>query len=221
MTEVAAGPDRGGQSIALRRRRLIVGVTVVVGTTVLSVVLRLEPEDPRFHWGTAVAALVWFGGAALSGRPPVRGDGGARRAAALGVGIGAAAAVVCLLGGLVAAHIPLLRDPAEELLAHMGSAAFVVVVLALVNGVAEEFFFRGVLFDVLPARHAVVGSAAVYAVTTLASGVLLLPVAAVLLGLLTAELRRRTGGILAPVVTHLTWSSAMIVLLPPVLASGG
>ena len=54
----------------------------------------------------------------------------------------------------------------------------------------------------------------VYALTTVGAGIPLLVLAARLLGLLTALQRRVTGGILGPIVTHLTWSLGMLFLLP-------
>ena len=42
-----------------------------------------------------------------------------------------------------------------------------------------------------------------------------------LLGLITGLQRRVTGGVLAPIHTHITWSMGMLFLLPVVLATGG
>jgi membrane protease YdiL (CAAX protease family) len=42
----------------------------------------------------------------------------------------------------------------------------------------------------------------------------MLAFAAVLLGTLVGLQRRASGGILAPVLTHLTWSMTMLVALP-------
>ncbi len=55
---------------------------------------------------------------------------------------------------------------------------------------------------------------------TVFSGVPLLVLAALMLGALTALQRRATGGYLAPMVTHLTWSLGMLFLLPSALALG-
>jgi ABC-type proline/glycine betaine transport system permease subunit len=65
------------------------------------------------------------------------------------------------------------------------------------------------------------GSTALYAASTLFSGVLLLTFAAICLGLLTAAQRRVTGGVLGPIASHLTWSMGMLFLLPPVFSLGG
>lgn len=203
-----------------RRRRWIVLVTLVVGALTLAFTLRLEAGDDRFVAGAAWMAGVWAVGAVLSG--PLPGGDRGRRAAALGTGLlaGAGAVAVCAAGGLVVATVPALRGPAEQLLAHAGPDTTVVVALALVNGVAEELFFRGALFDAVPTRLAVPLTTGIYALTTVGSGVVLLTLAAVLLGAATALLRLRTGGLLAPVAMHLTWSLGMLLLLPTVLATG-
>ena len=52
-----------------------------------------------------------------------------------------------------------------------------------------------------------------------ASGIPLLVLAAAVLGLVVGLQRRVTGGILGPIVTHLTWSLGMLVLLPHALAA--
>ena len=52
---------------------------------------------------------------------------------------------------------------------------------------------------------------------TAAAGIPLLVLAAALLGLVVGLQRRVTGGILGPIITHLTWSLGMLFLLPPVL----
>ena len=42
--------------------------------------------------------------------------------------------------------------------------------------------------------------------------------AAFTLGLVLALQRRASGGILAPIITHVTWSLLMLFLLPPLFA---
>jgi membrane protease YdiL (CAAX protease family) len=126
-----------------------------------------------------------------------------------------------LAGGLVVAHLPALRDPVQHLLDHarLGSLPVVALITA-VNGIAEEMYFRGALFAAVGRRHAVVTTTVVYAVTTSGAGIPLLVLAAAALGLLTALQRRVTGGILGPVITHLTWSLGMLLLLPLTLRTG-
>jgi membrane protease YdiL (CAAX protease family) len=201
----------------MTRRRLVVLATLVVGTASLTLLLRLEPGDDRFAAGAAWAAAVWALGAVLAGPVAFEARGVAWRAVRLGALVGTAAVVTCIVGGLVAAHVPALRDPASALLDH---AEVAVVALALANAVAEELFFRGALYDAVPPRLAVATTTVVYAVTTLGSGVALLTVAAVVLGLVTALLRQATGGVLAPAAAHLTWSTGMLLVLPSILGNG-
>jgi uncharacterized protein len=202
------------------RRRWIALVTLLIGTGALIGLLRVDADDPRFALAAACVAAIWFGGGWLAGPPPVRGDVGARRAAGLGVGSGLLAAAVCLSAGFVAAHVAGLRDPAQDLLAHTATGTVAVFGVALLNGIAEELFFRGALYDALSPPYALLGSTGAYVLTTVGSGVLLLPAAALLLGLLTGWLRRVTGGVIAPAAAHLTWSLAMISVLPSVLSTG-
>jgi membrane protease YdiL (CAAX protease family) len=56
-----------------------------------------------------------------------------------------------------------------------------------------------------------------YAVTTAATGNVMLAFAAAVLGLVVGLERRASGGILAPAITHITWSLSMLLLLPPLL----
>jgi membrane protease YdiL (CAAX protease family) len=90
-----------------------------------------------------------------------------------------------------------------------------VVVITLVNGVAEELFFRGALYTALGGFHPVVVSTVLYIGATLASGNPMLGFAAILLGTVCALERRATGGVLAPVLTHLIWGLVMVLGLPP------
>jgi hypothetical protein len=135
--------------------------------------------------------------------------------------LGALLLAVFLAGGLVVARVAFLRDPVSELLDHarLGSLPLVALITA-VNGVAEELYFRGALYAAVGRHHAVLVTTVVYALTTVGTGIPLLVLAAAALGLLTALQRRVTGGVLGPVITHLTWSLGMLFLLPPVLETG-
>jgi membrane protease YdiL (CAAX protease family) len=217
--------DHTESDAAFRRRRLVAVVTLLVGTAVLTLALRIAPGDPAFYAATVGLALVWTVGAFASGplhlgRARTR-SGGDARPIVQSLALGALLLAVFLLGGLVIARIPLLRDPVTNLLDHarLGSLPVVALITA-VNGVSEELYFRGALYSAIGRRHAVLVTTVVYALTTVGSGIPLLVLAAALLGLLTGLQRRVTGGILGPVITHLTWSLGMLFLLPTVLSSG-
>ena len=134
--------------------------------------------------------------------------------------IGTLLLLVFLAGAVVVAQFAFLREPVDGLLdyARAGSLPLIALITA-VNGVAEELYFRGALFAAVGRRHAVLVTTLVYGAVTAASGIPLLVLAGLLLGLVVGLQRRVTGGILGPVVTHLTWSLGMLLVLPDVLAA--
>ncbi len=88
-----------------------------------------------------------------------------------------------------------------------------MLAITFFNGVVEELFFRGALYAALP-RNQVLITTVLYALTTVGSGIPLLVLAGTLIGLVTALQRRVTGGFLGPMITHVTWSTGMLLLLP-------
>jgi uncharacterized protein len=98
-----------------------------------------------------------------------------------------------------------------------GSLPLLVVITA-VNGIAEELFFRGAAYAAVT-RYPVPVTTVAYAIATLATGNVMLSFAAVLLGVVVGLQRRASGGILAPILTHVTWSLAMLFVLPAVFGS--
>ena len=97
-----------------------------------------------------------------------------------------------------------------------GLSAVVIVLIAVVNGVAEELFFRGALYTALGNFHPVAISTLLYVICTWASGNPMLGFAALILGTVCALERRATGGVLAPFLTHLVWGLIMVLALPPI-----
>jgi membrane protease YdiL (CAAX protease family) len=206
----------------LRRRRVVAAITTLVGAIALAVTLRVRPGDPAFfRLGFALAA-IWTFGAILSG-PLHLGSGRTRagrqsRPVVQSVALAVLLLLVFLAGAVVVARLPLLREPVLSLLDHARAGPLpLVMTLTVVNGVAEELFFRGALQPALPPAHAVAGTTALYGLTTVGSGVPLLVLAALALGLVTALQRRVTGGVLGPAITHVVWSTGMLLLLPPIL----
>ncbi len=57
----------------------------------------------------------------------------------------------------------------------------------------------------------------IYALVTIATGNSMLVFAAVLMGTLFGLQRRASGGIMAPMITHLIWSAIMLLALPPII----
>jgi membrane protease YdiL (CAAX protease family) len=62
-------------------------------------------------------------------------------------------------------------------------------------------------------------STMIYALATISGGNPVLVFAAVVLGAICGLQRRAGGGILAPALTHITWSMALLFALPPIFAS--
>ncbi|HEX5252498.1 MAG TPA: type II CAAX endopeptidase family protein [Mycobacterium sp.] len=203
----------------VRRRRVIVAITVVLGAAVLGFSLRRHPGDASFYWLTLVLAAVWTAGALVSGPLHLGGicwRGRNQRPVITGTTIGLLLGGAFVVGGLIVRQI----TPVSELItrvllyAHHGWYP-VIVAITLINGVAEEVFFRGALYTALGRYHPVVISTVLYTCATLASGNPMLGFAAIILGTVCAFERRATGGILAPVLTHLVWGLIMVLALPP------
>ena len=118
----------------------------------------------------------------------------------------------------MARRIPPLRRAITGVLshAHRGSTLSVVAT-TLVTGAAEEVFFRGVLYDAFGAR----GSTAGYVLSTTATRNPALVLASAAMGTLFALQRRRSGGVRAPMLTHVTWSALMLGFLPRLFPPDG
>ena len=218
--------DHSESDEAFRRRRVVAALTLVVGACVLAWALRITPGDSLFYVATLALALVWVLGAFASGRLHLgrahRRNGGSSRAVVQSLTLGLLLLAIFLVGAVAVARVPVLREPVDRLLAHAAYGSLsVVAVITAVNGVAEELYFRGALYAAIGRRRAVTISTLVYTLVTAAAGIPLLVLAAALLGVVTGLQRRVTGGILGPVVTHLTWSLGMLFLLPVVLDAAG
>ncbi|WP_051551593.1 CPBP family intramembrane glutamic endopeptidase [Nocardioides sp. URHA0020] len=182
---------------------------LVAGTVLLGVSFRIEPGSVWFYPSALALAAVWAVGALASGPVPL---GDRRVLPPLAVGV--LLAGVFVLGALIVRELSVLDDQVAAVTAYAvrGSGPLVAAV-TLVTGAGEELFFRGAVYDRFP-RRPVVATTAVYAVVTLATGNLALVLAAILLGLVVALVRRWSGGVLAPIVVHVTWSLVMLLALP-------
>lgn len=211
--------DHQQTDTAFLRRRIVVGVTLVVGAILLGVSLSVSPGDNAFYPLTIGLAATWIVGGFASGPlhlGRITFKGSMRRPIITPILIGLGAGAVFVVGGLIVRQIPPLAEFTENVLAHarFGSLALIVFI-TLLNGVAEEIFFRGALFAAIGRRKPVLISTLVYTVVTLASGNPMLAFAAITLGFVLALQRRASGGILAPILTHVAWSTVMVFALPP------
>lgn len=208
------------------RRRVVCIVALLGGAWLLHASLSLRSGDPLFYMATGALGLWWLIGGRSSG-PVVPGHARTRSGVGTSFGIvqslvwGLALLVLFLAGAVMVSRIPVLSMPVQQLLDHARRGSLpLVAVLTAFNGLGEEYFFRGALFQVVPKRHRILVSTLAYGMVTAFSGIPLLVLAALMLGALTALQRRATGGFLAPTVTHLTWSLGMLFLLPGALALG-
>lgn len=204
----------------VRRRRIVVVIVLILGATLLGVSLRSTPGDTAFFALTFSLAAVWAIGARLSGPLHlgcVTFRGRLRRPVLTGAGIGVALGVVFIVGGLVAREIGPVRDYIVQVLEYANyGALWLVVLITVINGVAEEMFFRGALYSSLGRFHPEVLSTIIYALAVSAAGNPMLGFAGIILGAVCAYERRITGGVLAPMLTHFFWGLVMVLALPPI-----
>jgi membrane protease YdiL (CAAX protease family) len=202
-----------------RRRRVVTGVTAA-GAGLLGVSLSTEPGSWQFYAATAGVAATWIAGGLASG-PLHLGwmqgrDDTLRRPVLTPVLTGVAAFGVFYGCALVVRQIPVLDRAIASVLAYADEGDDRLVLLtALANGAAEEVFFRGALYAAIGQQHPVALSTGAYALATVPTRNPALVLAATVMGTLLAAQRRASGGIQAPVLTHLTWSTLMLRYLPP------
>ncbi|OBA57403.1 abortive infection protein [Mycobacterium sp. 1100029.7] len=203
----------------VRRRRVVVTITLVVGAAVLGYSLRRAPGESSFYWLTLVLAAVWIVGAWLSGPLHLGGicwRGRNQRPVISGTAIGLLLGGVFVVGGLIAREIPPVAALIARVLQYASHGSFWLVVgITLINGIAEEMFFRGALYTALGRLAPVVISTVLYIAATMASGNPMLGFAAIILGTVCALERRASGGVLAPILTHFFWGLIMVLVLPP------
>ena len=201
-------------------RKVVTAVFVVIGAACLGWSLQIDPGNSTFYVATLVLAGIWTVGAFASGplylgrfaRAGSHDD--LRRPVAGAIALGLLLAGVFVVGGLVVRQIPVIDRQVSSVLDHADQGVTpILLLITVVNGVAEELFFRGALYAAVP-RHPVVWSTVAYVVATLATGNFMLAFAAILLGVVVGLERRASGGILAPILTHVTWSTVMLFALP-------
>ena len=180
----------------------------------------------RFYLLTASLAGTWAGGALGAGPGPWRGDdrraGTARTARAtivVAVLTGGATFAVFYGAARAARRCPALRRAIASVLRYADNGSTpLVVLIAAGSGVAEELFFRGALWSgPRPLRATTLA----YAASTAATGNPALALAGLATSVVFGWQRAATGGVLAPAVTHVTWSLLMLRYLPPLFRDAG
>jgi len=204
----------------IRRRRVVVAIVLVIGAVLLGYSLALPPGDASFYWLTLALAAVWAVGSFLSGPLHlgcIRFRGRNQRPWITGTGVGLLLGVVFIVGGLIAREIPPVREYITRVLEFADYGPLLLVTfITVVNGVAEEMFFRGALYTALGRFRPALVSTVLYVIATgVATGNPMLGFAAIVLGTVCAIERRVTGGVLAPMLTHFFWGLVLVLALPP------
>jgi membrane protease YdiL (CAAX protease family) len=201
--------------MSLRRRRQIVAVVSLAGATLLGASLSTQPGSKRFYTMTFGVAATWLGGALVTG--PIRLG---RRNIVAPVALGAGTFAAFYATALVCRRVPILNRAIAGVLQYENKGSTDLVLLTtLANGLAEEVFFRGALYEAAGGNRPVVLSTTAYALATTATRNPALVLASIVMGTLFGLQRRASNGIQAPVITHLTWSALMLRFLPPLFRS--
>lgn len=199
-----------------RRRVLLTLATLVAGTVLLAFTLHARQGSTAFVVLGVATAAAWVLGALAAAPVPLLPDRARSgrivvQAAALGV----ASFAVFAAAYQATKHVPVLSGALHSVLGKADAAPRpVVLAVTLVNGLAEEVFFRGALLAGLAVRRPAVVAGLLYVAATAATGNLALVIAAVVMGTIFVRERLTSGGVLAPIVTHLTWSTLMLLALP-------
>lgn len=211
--------DHWESDAAFRRRRRVVAATSLAGAGVLGASLSTRPNSTAFYGLSLGTAATWVIGGLTSGRLHLgwmqHGDG-LRRPVVTPVLTGVGAFGAFYACALVARRIPVLDRAISRVLqyADQGSGPLVLFT-TLANGAAEEVFFRGALYAAVGVKRPVAASTGVYMLATVATRNPALVLASGVMGALFGLQRRSSGGIQAPLLTHLTWSTLMLRYLPP------
>ena len=206
-----APPARG-------RRGPVLAATGIGGAALLGMSLSAKPASPQFYLLTTGLAGTWATGALSTGRPPLRRPGGRRDAFLMAGSVLTGAAAFGLFYGAarLAQHIPPLSRAIGNVLDYAdGGAKPLVLLTASANAVAEELYFHGALWPATQQSHPITTTTLAYAATTAATRNPALVLAGIATSVLFGFQRRTTGGILAPALSHVTWSLLMLTYLPP------
>jgi hypothetical protein len=215
--------DHRESDAAFRRRRRVTAGVSVAGAGLLGVSLSQKPDSRSFYALTLGVAGTWLAGGLASGplhlgwvQTP---EATLRRPLLTPVIAGVGAFGLFYAAALGVRRVPPLDAAVSRILryAQQGDPALVLTT-TLANGIAEEVFFRGALYAAVGVDGPVLTSSAVYSLATVATRNPALVLASVPMGVLFALQRRASGGIQAPIISHVTWSVLMLRFLPPLFA---
>jgi CAAX protease family protein len=214
-----APPAHAEPAVRARCRR-VVTTTGVGGAGLLGISLSTKAGSSQFYLLTMGLAGTWAAGALSSGPLPLnrtQGQDGAQRCPVVMPVLTAAAAFGLFYGAAqLARHIPPLNRAIGSVLRYADDGSTPLVLLtACANALAEELFFRGALWSLVQDSHPLAKTTLAYAATTAATRNPALVLAGIATSVLFGLQRRTSGGILAPALTHLTWSLLMLRYLPP------
>jgi membrane protease YdiL (CAAX protease family) len=223
-------PPRPGQLAAARaepaagraRPRRVITATGLAGAGLLAASLSVRAGSRQFYLLTTALAGTWAGGALAAGplpwaRTPDHGNM-PHRLAVMPMLTGAGAFGLFYGAGRLARHIPVLNHAITAVLGYAEEGpAPLVLLTASANAVAEELFFRGALWSLTEQAqaHPLATTTLAYTATTAVTRNPALTIAGAATSVLFGLHRRASGGVLAPVITHLTWSLLMLHYLPP------
>lgn len=205
----------------LRRRQVVTVCVAAVGAVVLGLSLRVHPGSAAFYYFTLALAGVWIVGAFLAGRLHLgrieyRSD--LVRPVLTPIAVGLALVAIFTVGALLVREIPPLDHQVRKVLDFAAPGQILpVLLITVVNGIAEELFFRGAVYAAVT-RHPVLISTLANTVVVMATGNVMLGFAAIVLAFVVGLERRASGGILGPILTHVTWSGAMLFVLPAIFS---
>ena len=209
MTSAATGRARRGPVLA---------ATGIGGAALLGMSLSAKPGSPRFYLLTTGLAGTWATGALSTGPPPLRRPGGRRDTFLVAGSVLTGAAAFGLFYGAarLARHIPPLNQAIGTVLGYADCGSMPLVLLtASANAVAEELYFHGALWPATQQSHPITTTTLAYAATTATTRNPALILAGIATSVLFGFQRHTSGGILAPALSHLTWSLLMLIYLPP------
>jgi membrane protease YdiL (CAAX protease family) len=198
---------------SVRRRRVVVGVTLVAGTVLLRATLAVHSGSLAFGVRGALLAATGVAGACLAGPFPRSRRSATPRRIGGAVVCGGLAYLAFLAADLVAQRIAVLSHALATLPEPTGLSALTIAIVA-VNGIGEELFFRGAVYTAARRTQPVVVTTLIYVAVTVATLNVALVIAAAVMGTVFALQRRATRGVAVPIVTHVTWSLLMLCALP-------